>query len=533
LKKLTLFFLIFTLSFLTVSTVFINPVKADTTYNWIQNSGFDDSGGNLIRNGDFEAGTSLYWWFQGVVPAQIYNDGGNYVVECGFNDAIYNNFSSSVLGSDITEISFDYKVVGSSGQTVRFYVYYTNDTSSYTSFATSSAGGWIHKDFALDWFYLGGEIRGIEIVQTSGSGESYQEYFDNVIVSIVGTGQTIINAVSIPWFTYPPVGTYYPKIVDDTSNTSPNSCYFQIGSHHYNPILQVLSNLDSDSVTSFTLYALDASGSGGGSLNVKIHYTDGLWSSSNPTAINGTWIQYNFTYLIVPHKIIDEISIKPTDFMGSDIYVDTVSLLSINPVTYISFSFDLSPSPLWINSYPSGYRTMEFGSFENQAYIATCTMYNESLPCGNGTFLVQSSLASYVGNITNGVFSFNIGQRSIPVNNTIELFNIGIVSNLFNTSVIIKAYWYKIDVNPDINEQSTEKTNQFVDTFPIMLIMALFIIPATYYLGVGGFIGGFSVASIICVWTGLAPSWFIAVTVLTDLVMIFFATRQNAPKPEG
>jgi hypothetical protein len=531
LKKLTLFFLIFTLSFLAVSSLIVNEVKAQTTYNWIQNSGFDGSGGQVIINPSFESGWTGYTHGSNIAIVTTQYHTGTHAVELYLvTDDLFQQTGLLVNTDNITSIGFWAKatvIVGSNLQVKLTY----NDSSFTQAGFTSNSLSWNFIDIsslltANKW------LTTIYIEKTVRVGNAV-DYIDDLEVVMVGNGQTLITPTTTPWFTNPPVRTHYPQIVDDTSNTNPNSCYFQIGSQHYDALMQVLSNLDSDSATSFTLYALDASGSGGATLDVKLHYSDGSWSSSTPTTINGSWIQYNFTYLIVPHKIIDEVYIKPTDYSGSYVYIDTISLLSTNPVTYISFSFDLSPSSLWINSYPAGIRLMEFGSFENQAYTATCTMYNNSVPTGNGTFLVSSSLASLSGTILNGILSFNIAKRTVPVNNTIELFNIDIDSNLFNTSVTIKAYWYKLDyVNPNDPNRATEKTNQFINAFPIFLIMALFIIPATYYLGVGGFIGGFSIASIVCVWTGIAPSWFISVAVLTDLVMIFFATRQNAPKPE-
>jgi len=61
----------------------------------------------------------------------------------------------------------------------------------------------------------------------------------------------------------------------------------------------------------------------------------------------------------------------------------------------------------------------------------------------------------------------------------------------------------------------------------MILIFAIFIIPSTYFLGIGGFIGGLSVGTIVCVWSGLAPSWLIAVVILTDIVIIFFSAKRN------
>lgn len=529
-KKTSLFFLFLTLSFLAISILNINQVNAQTTYEWIQNGGFDDSSGNMFINNGFETGDFTgYSYHNSWVISSTQHNTGAYSAWIGQISDSYLTQTINILSSTISIANLYAVSTGGSATVanpceIKIYVAYSGHATTNSQFSVNNSTFTIIDFIGL--IVSGYNITSISIEYVVKKGSDYV-YIDDIYLGNSGSGQTTITPSSSPWFTDLAIGTYYPRIVTDTSNTSPNSCLFEIGEQHYNAVMQVLSNLASDSATSFTLYALDASGSGGASLIAKIHYTDGSWSTSQPTAITGSWIQYDFTYLIVPHKIIDEIYIKPTDFTGSYIYVDTVSLLSTNPTTYISFSFDLSPSPIWINSYPSGYTLSTFGSYEGQSYIATCTMYNNSIPSGNGTFLVTSSISSYFGTILNGVMSFTIAKRTISVNNTQEQFKIDITSNLFNTSAIITAYWYKLDYSlPDIPD-TTEKTNQFINAFPIILIMALFIIPATYYLGVGGFVGGFSIGSIICVWTGLAPSWFIAIVILTDIVMIFFATRTN------
>lgn len=534
-RKIPLFSIL--IAVILISGFFIANVHA-TNYEKIKNPSFETSTINYIEDSGFESNA----FNSGLVYGNWteIDNMGNYVqfytitphsgTYCMFNNyaGSPNNASISYVfntnyrfnGSDFIDLTFYIKPMDA-GDDYRFAWGYTDNTiDAYINVSTAS-GGWIYQSITT----LGYQPNASKIIANfTMDAWNYPAAIAiddfTLTLNFVSDGQTsiltgITGEYSYPWYAYGLSGWYINNSVALTGNKSASIIGVMAQSSELRQ--SSFGYLYSNNISSISLYAKTDTSQA--KVRVYLHYSDGSQSYEEHTITN-SWIQYTFNNAILSGKIVSSIGIyilPITYFSGSDnyaySYIDVVSMISTQEKSI--FDWTLNPEPI-------SRTNSTFIAYQRQSYSFLGYIFdsNGSLT-QNGTFIATTQKGTLNGLMTNGYFIFNLAER-VGVGTYDENINIQIITGNDSMNFLIVATWDFVSGQPQEQTPNEQKSNEFINAFPIVLIFALFTIPATYYLGIAGFIGGLNVSALVCVWGGLAPTWTIAVLVLIDIVMIYF-----------
>lgn len=505
-------------------SLLIFSVKATASYQWIQNNSFEPYI-NYFEYGDAESGEYntgvLYGNYSGTGDfSTTQNRNGIYAYRLTTSGQIlWYNLTNPIMGADIKESYFYAKYI-LNNDNVNVTVYYSDNSGDCHSYAII-ASAWTKIDFksiidvsrwvtAISW-------------KNEQAGNS-ATYDDMILYRSDQLTQNSITYDTTPWYVLSLTGS--AGLTDDISHFGDYSCVFTPSLQHYPYLVQSINNLDSDLVTTFSVWC--SNGGDDSYLEMGFYYDDGSTSSVQKLISGSSMTLYNFFSAIESNKVIVGIFIHVIDYSNTGwLYIDDVSLIATTiyvPFSVTLFDFTLTPQPINYVSdivYEGFLRTNNiktgFRAYTEISYVFTGTVYGNI----NGTFTVTSSYATSGGQISLGEFTFNIATRSSKTDFN-ESFLIQINDNVTIRSYSVLANWIAVSSTTPSTTRTTMQ-NQFFEWFPVLVIFMIFTIPATVYLGVGGFIGGFSMGCIVAVWMGLAPTWLLAMAVLTDITVLYTA----------
>ena len=522
-RKFSAFFLFLIIVSITANLTVLNIVNAIPNYEWIQNPSFEGYT-NYFEDGSAESGafnsgvqygnfsTSDTWTISTNYP---YNGLKNFYVQSA-NSKLFYNLTTSIIGADLQSFYFYIREVGASGHGFTVLIYYSDGTSDSHGFSVSTT----YTKYNL-LSYINTQKY---VIAFSFSPDTSNGFVLDVLVLHVNIGesQSEINQYSDPWFIPYSGSVEFRSDLANYGNQSIRAISAPLSSNTFLglsfPIVaQSISGLSSSSITGFNLWAYSAELIG--SVRAFVWFSDNTYAQKSVSFNSAnTWQFFNFYSLLTdnPSKTIISIGFCESGYpLVGYVSFDDVSLTANIPYSTGQFSFYLIPSAQQYNLLSqTGYG---FHAYYGVSYAFYGTLTDNT----NGTFTVYSNYGSGSGVISNGLFNFQITIRQSA---SIENFIIQINNDIVVRTYVVIANWIKTPTPPIDN---VERGNQFLNAFPMILIFAIFIIPSTYFLGIGGFIGGLSVGTIVCVWSGLAPSWLIAVVILTDIVIIFFSAKRN------
>lgn len=539
----------FSLSFL------VNVVHPTTYYEWIKNGSFDDglSSNNVLYNGGFES--NLVNWTitdnsSGIINyanSTFAHNSSQCILLTSGALVFEQNLSTSINLGSIMDISLYWKG-GHTGSPYNngwldMYIQYNGtseiDYGGFIIAQDSVVSEWtkatVPQETLSNTLISGGDtlvnckLLGIYVVMNDNGG-AWVSVDDVVVSSSTTVTQMTINTASTPWYCYFGVSLPNPVIEHDTANTGVFSCFFEDGaSGYYNTLLQDIDNLPSNNVYSITMYALDASGSGGGEIQFKLKYSDDTYSY-NSFALSGIWQQYTFTSIVTPNKTITQVLIKPIDLHGSFIYVDDISILATEVSHTIDFHLAMNPSTLWITTNPTGFANMAFGQYLAIDETASVSTIYDGTTQGNGTFIATSSKGSLSGTLSGGILVFGISARTGLANNTKETINLTITSDVFNGTQYIDAYWYTVGTGGNGTTTDTSGSNLVNNITAIALPAILYILCVGIGLWVTkfkfvGLLVGINIGTFIYMFLPSTSLWVLPFTILIDVVLVVFRPK--------
>ena len=197
-----------------------------------------------------------------------------------------------------------------------------------------------------------------------------------------------------------------------------------------------------------------------------------------------------------------------------------------------------------------------YAKTDNEIEIEVYFMYSDETYSVDSKIINASTWTLYVFDVAvpNKIL---VGFRIIPFSTGQQFINMNIddvsltATVPFNPTVVNDSDQDGIPDNFDTDGEEEEDEEDdanllnrmqtsFITGFPILLIFALFCIPAIVYLGIAGLIAGVNISSIVCVWMEIGQPYFIALMVLFDLTIIFWkvdvshsVSEQRIVKREG
>jgi hypothetical protein len=499
---------------------------ATTYYEWIQNGGFELSGGNLVGNPSFEDVNASFYpnnWVSmvhvGNTTSAVFYDGARsaHFDAAGVGLIYYfaNNYSSDIISS----VTAWWKGSGSNGYAMRLGY---ND-SSYTDASGAVTSSWVQHGLSAT---AGKFVEYVSVSEYAGSG-SQDNYCDLVFVGVVGSGQTDFTPISLPW--YAAENWPYQAVAVGPAHSGVCSAYTGYSSAALQ-IVQDIGFLDSNAVHNVSLYAKAAGNTAGDKVvRFLVVYGDRSYSYQD-LSVNDTegWKLLNFTGFILANKVIIQVQLSVRSGATNDyVSFDDVSLLASVPVGRALFTWSLSPVP--VNCTNS-----TFYGYELTGYVMTCFVYNDTgYPVESGSYTVVSGSGIQSGNIAGGTFSFLIAARSSS-GDFEENFVIYVVTSSHSFSVNIVAHWIYVaggEENPP-SEGGWYAIPNFASFIVLFVICGL---PA-FVLGMAGAKGGWGLQGLLLglflgvsagVIVGLVPFWFIFVNVLFVVLFLFSMMRRS------
>lgn len=520
--------LIICLSFMFSS---INPSKAVSYYNWIQNPSFEGET-NLIGNGGFENGQIYVDWefehgnwssYSGLGQIELTTShSGVYSVESYYSGTEHNlcyNFSEPILGSDVIEFTF--WAYGSGSGDYNIKVYYTDTTSDTSGVTDIGTGVWVECDEVsvinankyLDYIIFD-------------ANDVYSVYFDDIYLAVYEPdSQTEKSMTSTPWFGADNYGFSY--IQDGYISRDGTGSYYIGYAGYADSVCQNIEYLDSDTIHYFDLWAYTETPTPDIGIKVNIVYSDR--SSASRTVnltVQDTWTHLNFgSSFISENKYILQIQISLANYFEGYVILDDVGLWSSLPITYHRFTFSLSPSS---NTQTSG----SFNAYQGIQYTFNGYIWDENLTLSeSGTFSVTSDTGISSGSISNGVFSFILSSRS-GHNTLTETLTIRLVVSGEVIEIQIIATWEYVAGSEDEEEQQ-QRANNLVDwivMFVVVFLPALLLAGGIYENNnqpdsmhispIFGIITGLVLSIGIGIYTSLIPFWLLIIIIVAIVVLI-------------
>lgn len=524
-KKLPLFFLgILIIGLITGLFIQINQVKADSTYEWIQNGGFEDVGGNQISNPSFGSGILTPWESNTEIQTSGRTDAhsGYCLYSSGY---VYQNITGSLI-SDISEFSFWwYNNAQEGAYNVRVTIYWTNNTYSQVNKAvTCYYGGifhWVQVICTSD-FGSTGIINRIKVdaVEKSGFVDDF------ILMDISGGGQSDFNASTTPWFSAE--ASDFQGINVAGIAHSGIACVYDGYTDYWQSIIQNINFLDSNTVTNLTCYVSGSSVPRNIKLKMNVIYSDRSFSTKTVIVTSNNeydWKFMNFTDIILPNKIIIQIQFVLPEQTDYYVHVDDISLVASIPVTQTRFSYTLTPLPINQTGFT-------FTVYQKTTYIFNGFLYDlTGNPTENGTYILITSKGSQSGNIISGVFSFVLTQRL-----GIADFQESIIIQINNTLTIqLTAIWKFIGSDGFEDDGNLPNTNVPVSTFITFLIYTILLFAFPFVFTIYAvqkapqinplfvFLIGFNIMALIGMISTLISLWVLIVMMIIDVVYALYS----------
>lgn len=541
--------LILLLSFI-LSIGFISVVKADN-YEWLENGGFEDSNGlSLITNGNFESGAidGSFSIISGATINGVYYYSPIYALSIADNQGVFVNFTSTPI-SNFNEISCwaRSRTSGASGFSITPY---------YSDGTTGTESDYIETGATYAYFDLKAELtfaEGKEVVAFKLQGEaSYGAYVDDVICTILETGQTEITTDSTPWYSV--INDCDNQIIHTVSHSGNASLAINAGTYTgQSNFRQNLNYLNTESITSLTCWV----STGNTALyrfSMKAFYSDGSYSILQKSFYSyGVWTLLDFTDVFDNNKLCTQIEflMSSTSEGLTYFWTDDFSLLATIPQGLDGFTFTVSPSPIKYFENPEDIETYisteGFGKGFMQRYGVAenvyCKIYDtEGNLTENGNFTVISNSGAGYGSVIDGTFNFSITARTLSLTNSTEVFYIYLSLDARELSLTINAVWVKITSGGGawIEEGGGIITEEKMNTMLDYIIMFLFmfapsLIMAYFFTRSGssamlGFFSGLCIVTPLGVLTGLIDTWFLflIIVVMAIQAVVMLNSMRNS-----
>lgn len=404
-----LFFLFLLLSVLIIS--FIPQVKATTNYEWIQNGGFEDCGGNLVSDAGFESGGFASGWsrtsgpYVDIIGGDVHN--GSYAAYFGggvTGATLTHSFSGLSVG-EINTFGFWVKKV-SGTHNIAFDIVTSNVTLHYGDLPQPTVWTYIDVYSLLVSQSNSVNITSIYFNQYAAQSGNYEYRIDDVFIGNVGSGQTDFNANTTPWFSAE--ASDFQGINVAGIAHSGIACVYDGYTDYWQAIIQNINFLDSNMATNLTCYVSGSSVPRTVKLKMNVIYSDRSFSTKTVTVTSNNeydWKFMNFTDIVLPNKIIIQIQFVLPEQTDYYVHVDDVSLLASVPASQSRFSYTLTPLPINQTGFT-------FTVYQKTNYIFNGFLYDSNgNPTENGTYTLLTSKGSQSGNVISGVFSFVLTER--------------------------------------------------------------------------------------------------------------------------
>lgn len=563
---------IITISFLTVFLIsmiiphLINSVRADTEYNWIENSDFEDGVifDNLIYDNSFEFGGYgdgvEDWGLVGFGYIEENNprtlDWACYV-HASQDGGAWQNLTEPTLGSEIQTFRFFIdKYGGATGYSFKVIMTY-NDTTTDTYYASKSESGYEEfniQDEIDDSKYL----YKITFQRDLDHSITTAIWLDDVYIGVysLGSGQNDIDETTSPW--YSPWENFgadsYIGITTDEAYNGTHSAYQTYPNSPYKNNMYMQESINFllvDNITSVGCWAKTDSTS---NVTIRCTLTFSDWTTeahhSTSTPFNATngWTNLNFTFTTNGKLVIKFVlSVIDSDY-GDRTYFDLVYLYATTPpTTGERFSWYTFPAMEYIE-----YNPLYARAIIGQTYKFFGTLKdNDGNPTDSGTFSVKHDLGTTTGTVSSGQFDFTIAKRGYNYQNVWESFTIilDVDSGIFEFE--ISVYWlisldddyYTATPTPSSSSIYSQQSSELVGWLIMFLIIFL---PALLFAGgiyennqrndsmyispVFGIIAGLFLSVGLGVFTGLVPLWLLIVVIGAVVVLI---VAMIYPKPSG
>lgn len=535
-KKIPFFFILSVILLGLVCCFNCNYVNAQGSYEWIQNGGFEDIGGDQFGgSGGFESGQLGIMWDGSIAPCSVQSGGllgSSYHAQLGYTGYLVGELETPVNVSFVTELSFWYSQ--GTGYTLRVSLGYNDSTSNVVDISPPSSG----INYVDLTGYLESDKFFVRITFHSVSNIGW--YIDNVVCILPssGGGQSVVSQYTSPWWTAQDFDFQGINIAG--IGHSGVACFYTGYGEESNQLIQNIPYLDSDTVTSITLWAETDYDLGDIDVKFTVIYSDRSWSSHTETIINGdTWSELVFSGFLLPNKIIIQIQISIINGGSFYNHIDDISLTSTIPYGQSKFSYYVTPTPISSNN-------ISFSCYQRINYIFHGEVFNDSGVCiGDGTYIITSSTGIQTGNINDGVFSFTLTQRTNNLGIDIIGENINIQIDITDGEsfiIVITANWIYVagGGSGDLDDGGTiPYTTIGIGTFTSFIINAflLFLLPLifAFYCGKNGvnpmlgFVIAFSIIAVIGYTAGITNIVVLFVMVLVDIItgLILFERTRN------
>lgn len=512
---LSLFFVL-SIAFLT------NGVNGQTYYNWLESSSFS-SLSDYCEDGSFESGAFLTgneygnWSGTGDFQASPVVT-GSYSLELreGSPDeyATYTLAGDPILGADIEELSYYAYHEGGGGGTLEWEIHYDDATSDsdwhYVNFAQ-----WDQYDITdeinvakyVDWIKL-------EAVNYGGSGDIFA--IDDVVLMVNDeNGQTEITYNTSPWYlsssyvvnNFGYINTVLGRLDSTSVQFSGSVTYHLIQDIDYLPVNNV-HFIDAYVYTNgsdFTSYGFTC----------KVIYADRTTDTKTiyPEDNDETWEYLNWGQAwLHDDKLIIQVHFYRAD--SSTFLLDDFGVWADVQAGLGRFSFTVSPNPIDITSVGfDGYATVEY-TINGFVYNSTGGLSE------NGTWQLTDSFGLHNGNITEGLFTFDLDARSGAGSE-----NLGFVFIIDSevVQVTLTVNWY----SPGDSEPGTDFYAE--DLAGAIVILGVIFIPGlmlgAMVKSMMGFIAGSVIGTIAGTVGGVVP-FYALILIGVLLVVILFASRK-------
>lgn len=512
-------------------------VHATTYYNWVQNAGFEDAGGNMILNPSFETGNLDNWTTWAGTPSVSTwspQNNGTYVGVIAYpTDRVGQVFDIGIPVSYV--IAFDfwwYNNAQEGSYNVRVYIGYTNGTQDILLKSVEpyyeGSYHWVIVDLTSD---LRTDLTvanfSVNAVEKTGAIDGFE------LVSS-GSGQNTVSPDSFPW--YSAEDYLYTGINTAGVAHSGIACYYTGYGEQLSPLCQALNYLPSSSVSSVSLWAWTQSPE---DIKVKftIIYSDRTYTIKLSSGFKDTdgWTELTFSGFVLPNKLIVQIQItiqgwNPMYYSSPSYnHIDDVSVLSTLPSSTVGFYWEAFPSPIENTS-------ISFTQYQGVSEQLTCYVYNvDGDLAGDGTFNVTTSKGTQAGVINGGTFSFPvIGtiQTLDSSESVIIMFNSQ--GSIFNGTVTLTAYWLAVSGGEGGGDLGLPAyvTNLFNYGIVFAVIFAPPLVVSILVRKVKGdamigFIAGLALSIVAGVVTGLVPLWGLFIITLVLAYSIFAKVREK------
>lgn len=534
------------------SGVFVEPVSAINYYNHVKNWSFE-SELNLIEDEGFESGE----WEQGIIYGNWSGDGnGDEALLWNVDNAVqfphtglwYINsptsgenfnytFVTPILGADFTNFLF-YARGGIENEYIA-YVTYSDDSYDSEDDITVGTTYELEDLLALEFINPAKYVVSFMLGSSTGSNIYFDDFYVTAYTEETGDTQDSVTARTYPWYLYDS-GYATESFWTVDSDISEDEAYLgsssyrvvEAGGWYCPPVMQTIDYLDSDDVHFADLWILNT-GVDDLSIQYYVHYTDG--GSSNrymDVDSDADWQYVNFgNSFIRDGAVIDgvRIWIDEADYDESDeFYIDCVGLWADVPVTFVSFTYTISPSPIY--GYAGYNVALRFGI----TYRYYGHLYNSSGQLeGDGIGMFGSDEGFVAFTIEDGLFNFTITARS---GSSIRVENCA-VTVILDDEDIERVYSLSISWYPSTTDSGGDSGVVAYDMTDLVVIIIGAFLPAGVMAGAGAkYSGGSTVLPLFMVGLtlgvgglylgGVVPFWYVFLTAL-GLVFILVVSFRN------